>query len=379
MSNPTSTALVQRDDSPKALVKQYEQSFMDVLPSHVKPETWVRLAQGALKKGKKVQGGRTELEVAASNNPGVFLASLLDAARLGLEPGTEQYYLTPRKVKGQLEILGIVGYQGHIELMYRAGAISSVVAECVYSNDVFRFSPGADEIPVHEIDWDADDRGHLRLVYAFARMKDGATSKVVVLNQTAINRIMESSPGSSYDSSPWQKHPDAMWLKSAVRQLTKWVPTSSEYRDQVAQAPAGPELRLPASMTAPDLGPIEDLPDVPGDDDFEDHGTDDDIIEAEIVDDEPAPPPPPPAPRPVPDPPIADDVEDPDQMTEPQRKALHALLRKRGGVGDTRFPILSDLLGREITSTNELSKADASFLIDAMQADEGGAPEGDAA
>lgn len=35
-----------------------------------------------------------ELEVAAANNPGVFMATLLDAARLGLEPGTEQYYLT---------------------------------------------------------------------------------------------------------------------------------------------------------------------------------------------------------------------------------------------------------------------------------------------
>jgi hypothetical protein len=89
----------------------------------------------------------------------VFLAALLDAARLGLEPGTEQYYLTPRKVKGRLEILGIVGYQGYIELMYRAGAVSSVVAEVVYSNDKFTVPAGPDERPVHEIDWDADDRG----------------------------------------------------------------------------------------------------------------------------------------------------------------------------------------------------------------------------
>ena len=37
---------------------------------------------------------------------------MLDAARLGLEPGTEQFYLTPRKVKGQMEILGIVGESG---------------------------------------------------------------------------------------------------------------------------------------------------------------------------------------------------------------------------------------------------------------------------
>jgi hypothetical protein len=234
---------------------------------------------------------------------------------------------------------------------------------------VFRFSPGADEIPVHEIDWDADDRGHLRLVYAFARMKDGATSKVVVLNQTAINRIMESSPGSSYDSSPWQKHPDAMWLKSAVRQLTKWVPTSSEYRDQVAQAPAGPELRLPASMTAPDLGPIEDLPD-----DFEDHGTDDDIIEAEIVDDhddEPtaAPPPPravPSTPEPTPD----------GMITEGQSKALAAIFRARSILGPARFDLLAsdDVLGRRVSKLDELTEDEAGRAIELLQ--DGGAPEG---
>ena len=222
-----------RDNSPAGLIKQYSEDFKTVLPSHVKPDTWVRLAQGALKKGKKEQDGRTQLEVAAANNPAVFLAAVLDAARLGLEPGTEQFYLTPRKVKGRLEVLGIVGYQGHIELMYRAGAVSSVVAECVYENDTFDYQPGRDQVPHHRIDWDADSRGKLRLVYAYAHMRDGAVSKVVVLNRAAINKIKSSSQGSDSEYSPWRQHEDSMWLKSAVRQLQKWVPTSAEYRDQL--------------------------------------------------------------------------------------------------------------------------------------------------
>lgn len=228
-----SKQMEKRDNSPAGLIKQYSGDFATVLPSHVKPDTWVRLAQGALKKGKRGADGRTDLEVAAGNNPGVFLAAILDAARLGLEPGTEQFYLTPRKVKGQLEILGIVGYQGHIELMYRAGAISSVVAECVYEHDRFDYQPGRDRVPVHEIDWDADTRGKLRLVYAYAHMRDGAVSKVVVLNRAQINKIKASSQGADSQYSPWQNHEDQMWLKSAVRQLQKWVPTSAEYRDQL--------------------------------------------------------------------------------------------------------------------------------------------------
>lgn len=226
-----SAQVAKRDDSPAALIKQYAEDFKTVLPSHVKPDTWVRLAQGALKKGKKQADGRTDLEVAAANNPGVFLAAILDAARLGLEPGTEQFYLTPRKVKGRLEILGITGYQGHIELMYRAGAVSSVVAECVYEKDEFDYQPGRDTVPHHRIDWDEADRGKLRLVYAYAPMANGATSKVVVLNRSDINKIKRSSQGSDSDYSPWNTNEAAMWLKSAVRQLQKWVPTSAEYRD----------------------------------------------------------------------------------------------------------------------------------------------------
>lgn len=233
MTESVSTAVAKRDNSPSGMVATFRDDFTAVLPSHVKSATWVRLAQGALKKGKKVRGPNgpcTELELAAANNPGVFLASLLEAARLGLEPGTEQYYLTPRKVKGQLEILGIVGYQGYIELMYRAGAISSVVAECVYSEDSFTYRPGKDRYPNHEINWDSEDRGALRLVYSYAVMKDGATSKVVVLNRAAINKIKASSQGANSDYSPWKLHEPSMWLKSAVRQLAKWVPTSAEFR-----------------------------------------------------------------------------------------------------------------------------------------------------
>lgn len=276
MTETVTTAVAKRETGPSAMVAQYSGDFGAVLPSHIKPEQWVRLAQGALKKGRK-QGGRFELEIAAANNPGVFLSSLLDAARLGLEPGTEQYYLTPRKVKGQLEILGIVGYQGLIELMYRAGAISSVVAECVYEHDRFAFRPGQDEIPIHEIDWDAEDRGKLRLVYAFARMKDGATSKVVVMNRAAIARVKASSQGADSQYSPWTTNEPAMWLKSAVRQLAKWVPTSAEYmreqlravRDVAAETPGQP-------MPVPRIpeGPVMDVSHLPVDE----------VLDGELVD-----------------------------------------------------------------------------------------------
>lgn len=213
-----------------AVMKRYSSDFAAVMPSHISAPTWLRVAQASLKTGKRDNDGRFILEVAAMNNQGVFLSALLNAARLGLEPGTEQFYLTPRKVKGRLEILGIVGYQGLVELMYRSGAVSSVIAEIVYTGDKFSYQPGRDEKPNHEIDWDASDRGALRLAYAYAIMADGATSKVVVMNKIDIAKVKTSSQGSDSEYSPWRTHPEAMWRKSTIRQLAKWVPTSSEFR-----------------------------------------------------------------------------------------------------------------------------------------------------
>jgi recombination protein RecT len=278
VNEAASKAVATRDTGPRAMVAQYAPDFTAVLPTHIRAETWVRIAQGALKRGKRAPGAgnRTELEVAAANNPAVFLASLLDAARLGLEPGTEQYYLTPRKVGGKLEILGIVGYQGYIELMYRAGAIASVVAEVVYSGDRFTYRPGVDERPVHEIDWDAEDRGRLRLVYAYAIMKDGATSKVVVLNSAAIATIKKKAQGANSEYSPWNTNPDAMWLKSAVRQLAKWVPTSAEYRRQQLRDEREVATADPFAPPMPAGERIVDVSDLPE--------VSEDIVDGEVVD-----------------------------------------------------------------------------------------------
>lgn len=259
MATTVSQAVEKRDEtSPSSLIAKYSNDFAKVLPSHINATTWIRLAQGALKKGKRIVDqkspdfGQFELEVAARNNPGAFLAALLDAARQGLEPATEQYYLTPRKVKGRLEILGITGYQGHIELMYRAGAVSSVVAEVVRENDEYRYQRGVDEVPQHRYPPFAReaDRGRLIGVYAYARMKDGAVSRIIELNEDDIERIKRSSQGADSEYSPWMHHTAAMWLKSSVRQLQKWVPTSAEFRREQLRAAAEAQ-RIATAPDAP--------------------------------------------------------------------------------------------------------------------------------
>jgi recombination protein RecT len=260
----TSTAVAKM--GPTQMVTAYTDDFAAVLPSHIKSATWVRLAVGALRRDEK-------LRQAAETNPTSLMVALLEAARKGLEPGTTEFYLTPRKMKKApfLEVLGITGYQGEIEMIYRAGAVSSVIVEVVREKDSFTYAPGRDERPVHLIDWDADDRGGLRLAYSYAIMRDGATSKVVVLNRQAIDAAKRYSQGASSEYSPWVNHEESMWLKTAAHRLAKWVPTSAEYRREQLRAVgeiAGSRPELPA-MSAAEPQPVTD---------------EDEVVEGELID-----------------------------------------------------------------------------------------------
>lgn len=223
MNETVTTAVAKRDNSPAALIGQYRGDFAAVLPSHVKPDTWVRLAQGALRRDRN-------LAQAAAKDPGSLMAALLEAARLGLEPGTDEFYLTPRGGK----VLGITGWKGEVELIYRAGAVSSIIAEVVHANDRFEYWPGQGT-PIHEVDW-FGDRGAVLGAYAYAVMKDGATSKVAVVGPAEIKRAMDASGTAGSTHSPWKTDYAAMVLKTAVHRLAAWVPSSAEYRREQLRA-----------------------------------------------------------------------------------------------------------------------------------------------
>jgi recombination protein RecT len=249
MTETVSSAIAKRNEA-EAIIQQYSGDFAQVLPTHVKPETFVRLSQGLLRRDPK-------LAAVAKSNPGSFLAALLDCARLGHEPGTEQYYLVP--FGG--EITGIEGYRGIVERIYRAGAVSSVICEVVREGDRFTYQPGRDRRPLHEIDWDAAGDGALKHVYAYAEMKDGATSRVVVMRKAEVMKHKAESKGTGRTDSPWNKWEQSMWLKTAARELEKWVPSSAEFRRQQLRAVAeADQIRAGAPVGRPVPAPAEPGP-----------------------------------------------------------------------------------------------------------------------
>lgn len=200
--------------STSTVIDSYRRDFEMVLPTHLRAEQWIRVTTGTIRREPKIA------EILRAN-PGSVLSALLDAARLGLEIG-DTYHLVPFKN----EIVGVIDYTGLIELMYRAGAVSTVKAEVVREHDHFDYSPSM-RIPDHRPAW-FSDRGNIIGAYAYAEMKDGGVSRVIVRSKAEIEQVRDVSPSAGSKESPWKKWPDRMALKTVVRELAKFVPTSAE-------------------------------------------------------------------------------------------------------------------------------------------------------
>jgi recombination protein RecT len=226
-------AVAKREQGAAALVRQSRDWFNTIVPSHVDANAFVALTLACLRKNPS-------LATAAERNPQSFMAALSECARLGLVPG-DTYHLVPFGA----EITGIVDYTGEIELMYRAGAVASVKAEIVYSKDAFRFTTDMDR-PEHAPNW-FGDRGELVGAYAYAVMKDGATSKVVVYSKAEIDRVRDSGNGAKNPA--WKKWYDRMALKTVLHRLENFVPTSAEYRREQLRAAA--EISQQVNSAAP--------------------------------------------------------------------------------------------------------------------------------
>lgn len=273
-------ALAKRDNIAMTQISAYREDFATMLPSHLRAATWVRGAQGLLRKDAK-------LRRVADANPASFLSALLDCARWGLDPGVT-YHLVPF---GN-EIVGIRDYKGIIELMYRAGAVSSVKAEVVYAKDYYDYDQESQRPPTHKPagsnggqgNWFAsrEERGEMVGAYAYALMKDGSVSQVVNMAKWEIEEHKAASKTAHLADSMWQKWPRSAWKKTVARELEKWVPSSPEWITHKVRAErAGEEPDRQLSAAALALPPPV---------------IDDEVIDGEVIaSDPPSPPARPPA------------------------------------------------------------------------------------
>lgn len=251
-------AVARREDrSPVIGAMWHRRDHFDaVLPGHLDVKSFLGTAAAALY-------ADPDLMKAATDNPESLIIALMECAALGHRPGTKEFYLLWRRIKGKPTVQGLEGYQGIIERMYRSGAVRTVVVREVCARDHFSYVEGIDQRPIHVIgdrrgETGADffgetgsvNRGPMVGVYAYAVLDTGAVSRVVLLSRDDVMAARENSDAKDSSYSPWNRfdagkdHPEfkgrSMWWKTAARRLEPWVPTSAEYRREKARASAAP-------------------------------------------------------------------------------------------------------------------------------------------
>lgn len=208
-------ALARKPDPARDLLASMEKEFAACLPKMLPPDLFMRVALTGFRKTPEL------LDCTRKS----LLGALLETARLGLEPCTEQAYLIPYKQECTL----VIGYQGYVQLMYRTGLVDHVEAEMIYEADEWEDTRGDGGRFFHKPNWLAADRGKPVLAYAFARLVGGGRTKVEMCTRAQAEAIVRDYAKAA--KSPWKTGSfKPMWQKTPVRQLQKWAPKSAEIR-----------------------------------------------------------------------------------------------------------------------------------------------------
>lgn len=168
----------------------------------------------------------------AMQNAAGLMATVQEAARLGLVPGSPDYYLVPR---GN-QVTGMVSYKGEMELMRRTGRVRDFGHMLVREHDRFEWR-GVTELPLLT-EAPEGERGALKYAIAWAEYRDGTRSSIVRVDRERIAAAKKASGSARSSASPWVQHEAAMWRKTAFHELSLIVGTSAEERRPEALAAA---------------------------------------------------------------------------------------------------------------------------------------------
>lgn len=200
------------------MIKAMAPEIKNALPEVMKPERFTRMALSTLNNNPKLR----------ECSQITFLAAMMNAAQLGLEPNTPlgQAYLIPYRNHGKMECQFQLGYKGLIDLVYRNPNIQTVQAQCVYENDEFDYELGLEPKLVHKPA--LTDRGKLILVYALWKAENGGYGFEVMSKEDIDAHARKYSQSYSSTSSPWKSNYEEMAKKTVIKKCLKYAPLRSD-------------------------------------------------------------------------------------------------------------------------------------------------------
>ena len=209
--------------APEKTLQKYVNDMMKggaiakALPKVITPERFTRMTLSAISNNADLQ----------ACTPTSFLAAMMQAAQLGLEPNTPlgQAYLIPYNNHGRMECQFQTGYQGLIDLCYRTKEYKRITAETVYENDVFEYELGLDPKLTHKPAM--VNRGEPIAYYATYTLVNGGQS-FVVMSKDEMENFRKQYVKASSARTPWNTAFDSMAKKTVLKQLLKYAPKTAD-------------------------------------------------------------------------------------------------------------------------------------------------------
>ena len=206
------------------MIKVLEPEIRKALPAVITPERFTRMALSAINNNPKL----------AECSQMSFLAAVMNAAQLGLEPNTPlgQAYLIPFQNKGILECQFQLGYKGLINLAYRNEQLQTIQAQCVYANDEFEYELGLNSKLFHKPA--LGERGEMVAVYALFKLQNGGYGFEVMSKQDVDSYAQKYSKAINSSFSPWKSAYTEMAMKTVIKRVLRYAPLKTDFLRAVA-------------------------------------------------------------------------------------------------------------------------------------------------
>ena len=178
-----------------------------------------------------------------------FIPRQFDAsipARFGANTPLGQAYIIPYGNQATFQL----GYKGLIDLCYRTGKYKTIYAMTVYPNDDFDYEYGLDPFLKHKPKpRSAGDKP--TAYYAVYKLENGGQDFRVLHREDAEAHGRKFSK--TYSKGPWSSDFDSMAMKTAIKMVLKYAPTTVE----IEKATGSEEQPIIFDVETGEVGPEE--------------------------------------------------------------------------------------------------------------------------
>lgn len=209
---------------------QMKKQISDACTQYLRPERLIRIARTAVQRNPALW----------NCSPISFIAAIMDAAQLGLEPipNLGHVYLVPYKnnKSNQMEVQMQLGYKGILALAHRTEKFKVFDAQVIHEGEQFEMCKGTEPMLRHVPGMYRADDDHPPIIGAWAAAypKDGGCVFEVIDMAIVEDARNRSQSYKMHKSGPWVDHYRAMVRKTAIRRLAPLLPMAVEVQSAVA-------------------------------------------------------------------------------------------------------------------------------------------------